>query len=246
MTPNSIHPNLTPSIISTGTKQDILTQKPVLFRTYAALHYAKRVFNKYEPTRAIVFCYTWKTHLLPICYIPGQHTVVTIHKYAVISTSASDFGFLPNTNITETPYPRLSHHTIVPSRGSKNIRTSRLTISRKWFFIPDPLKSIIRLVKKIKIFYSRLLPTISLSSINPTMTNYFPHQTRVHIFADTFEISAFINLSTFASQKFRLGSVSNAFYSKKNNSACNHQRSQKYDYKIGHDIHPEPELTYEQ
>ena len=47
--PNSVHPTLTPSIIFKGHKFDISTQSPVPFGTFAALHYAKRVSNKYEP-----------------------------------------------------------------------------------------------------------------------------------------------------------------------------------------------------
>ena len=47
--PNSVHPTLTPAIIFTGTKLDVSTQHPVPFGTYAAIHYAKRVSNKYEP-----------------------------------------------------------------------------------------------------------------------------------------------------------------------------------------------------
>ena len=46
--PNSIHPTLTPSIIYKGTKIDLNFQKFVPLVSYAALHYAKRVDNKYQ------------------------------------------------------------------------------------------------------------------------------------------------------------------------------------------------------
>ena len=45
---NSNHPTLTPSIIFKGTKIDLNIQKLVPFGSYAALHYAKRVDNKYQ------------------------------------------------------------------------------------------------------------------------------------------------------------------------------------------------------
>ena len=46
--PNSTHPTLTYSIIFKGTKIDFNVQKVVLFGSYTALHYAKRVDNKYQ------------------------------------------------------------------------------------------------------------------------------------------------------------------------------------------------------
>jgi hypothetical protein len=105
--PNSVHPTLTPSIIFTGTKLDILTQHPVPFGTYAALHYAKRVSNKYEPhTDNGILLYLADTSTANmVAWVPGRHTVVTINKYTVIKASASDFGLLPNTNIIESHIP---------------------------------------------------------------------------------------------------------------------------------------------
>ena len=46
--PNSTHRALTPSIIFKGTKIDLNIPKLVPFGSYAALHYAKRVDNKYQ------------------------------------------------------------------------------------------------------------------------------------------------------------------------------------------------------
>ena len=46
--PNSICLTLTLSIIFKGTKIDLNFQKLVPFGTYAALHYAKGVENKYQ------------------------------------------------------------------------------------------------------------------------------------------------------------------------------------------------------
>ena len=105
--PNSVHPTLTPSIIFTETKLDILTQHPVPFGTYAALHYAKRVSNKYEPhTDNGILLYLADTSTANmVAWVPGRHTVVTINKYTVIKASASDFGLLPNTNIIESHIP---------------------------------------------------------------------------------------------------------------------------------------------
>ena len=45
---NSIHPTLPPSIIFKGTKIDLNFQKNISFGSYTALHYAKRVDNKYQ------------------------------------------------------------------------------------------------------------------------------------------------------------------------------------------------------
>ena len=44
----SIHPTLTPYIIFKGTKIELNFQKLVPFGTYAALHYSKRVDNKFQ------------------------------------------------------------------------------------------------------------------------------------------------------------------------------------------------------
>ena len=79
------------------------------------------------------------------------------------------------------------------------------------------------------------------------MTDYFPYLTILHIFADSFEISAFINLLTFASLKSRQGSVSNALLlnTMKIVSSIISEVKNMLDYKVGHYIHPN-ELTYEQ
>ena len=49
--PNSVHPTLTPSIIFKDHKFDINTQYSVSssLLDFSALHYAKRVSNKYQP-----------------------------------------------------------------------------------------------------------------------------------------------------------------------------------------------------
>jgi hypothetical protein len=105
--PNSVHPTLTPAIIFQGYKLDINTQSPVPFGTFAALHYAKRVVNKYEPhTENGVILYLADTSTRNVvAWIPGRNTVATINKYTIIKASPSDFGFQDNTNIIMSHIP---------------------------------------------------------------------------------------------------------------------------------------------
>ena len=119
--PNSVHPTLTPAIIFTGTKLDVSTQHPVPFGTYAALHYAKRVSNKYEPhtDNGILLYLADSSTANMVAWIPGRHTVVTINKYTIIKASPSDFGFLPNTNIIATHIPDFLILPSSPQEGAK-------------------------------------------------------------------------------------------------------------------------------
>ena len=105
--PNSVHPTLTPAIIFKGSKLDIQTQHPVPFGTYAALHYAQRSSNKYEPhtDNGILLYLADSSTANMIAWIPGRHTIVTINKYTIIKASPSDFGFEPNNNIIPSHIP---------------------------------------------------------------------------------------------------------------------------------------------
>jgi hypothetical protein len=105
--PNSVHPTLTPSIIFKGTKIDLNFQKLVPFGTYASLHYAKRVDNKYQPhtENGILLYLTDDTTSNMTAWIPGRNTVVVINKYTVIKASPSDYGFQSNTNIIPSHIP---------------------------------------------------------------------------------------------------------------------------------------------
>ena len=84
--PNSIHPTLTPSIIFKGTKIDLNFQKLVPFGTYAALHYAKRVDNKYQShtDNDILLYITDDTTSNMTAWIPGRNSVAIINKYTII------------------------------------------------------------------------------------------------------------------------------------------------------------------
>jgi hypothetical protein len=82
-------------MIFKGHKFDIEVQCPIPFGTYASLHYAKRVMNKYEPhteNGLILYLAESTTHNMIAC-IPGRNTVATINKFTVIKASPSDFGF---------------------------------------------------------------------------------------------------------------------------------------------------------
>ena len=82
MLPNSVHPTLTPSIIFKRHKFDVSGQAPVPFGTFAAVHYAKRVTNKYEPhTENGLLLYLADN---VIAWIPGRNTVATINKCTII------------------------------------------------------------------------------------------------------------------------------------------------------------------
>ena len=84
--PNSIHPTLNPSIIFKGTKIDLNFQKLVPFGTYDALHYAKRVDNKYQSHADNgILLSDDATNMT--AWIPSRNTVVISNKYS----SPSDF-----------------------------------------------------------------------------------------------------------------------------------------------------------
>ena len=74
MLPNSVHPTLTPSIIFQGYKLDITTQAPIPFGSFVALHYAKRVINKYEPhtENGIVLYLADNVTSNVVAWIPGR------------------------------------------------------------------------------------------------------------------------------------------------------------------------------
>jgi len=79
---NLVHPTLTPSII-VKVKFDIITQSPVPFGTYAALHHAKRVYIEYEPHTEndfLLYLADNSTHNV-VAWIPGRKTVATINKH---------------------------------------------------------------------------------------------------------------------------------------------------------------------
>ena len=105
--PISIHPTLTPSIIFKGTKTDLNFQKHFPFGTYAALHYAKRVDNKYQShtDNGILLYLTDDTTSNMTAWIPGRNTVAIINKYTIIKAPPSDFGFQKNKNIIPSHIP---------------------------------------------------------------------------------------------------------------------------------------------
>ena len=86
MLPNSVHLTLTPSIIFQEYKLDINTQSPIPFGTFAALHYAKRVMNKYEPhtENGIVLYLADNVTSDFVAWILGRNTVATINKFTII------------------------------------------------------------------------------------------------------------------------------------------------------------------
>jgi hypothetical protein len=118
--PNSVHPTLTPSIIFKGHKFDISVQAPVPFGTFAALHYAKRVSNKYEPhteNGLLLYLADNVTHNV-IAWIPGRNTVATINKYTIIKASPSDFGLQDNKNIIRSHIPDFLTISSSPHEGA--------------------------------------------------------------------------------------------------------------------------------
>ena len=118
--PNSVHPTLTPSIIFKGHKFDISVQAPVPFGTFAALHYAKRVSNKYEPhteNGLLLYLADHVTHNV-IAWIPGRNTVATINKYTIIKASPSDFGLQDNKNIIRSHIPDFLTISFSPHEGA--------------------------------------------------------------------------------------------------------------------------------
>ena len=122
--PNSVHPTLTSTIIFTGTKLDVSMQHPVPFGTYAALHYAKRVSNKYEPhTDNGIFPYLADSSkanmVVSLADTQLSLTSILTNKYTIIKASPSDFGFLPNTNIIATHIPDFLILPSSPQEGAK-------------------------------------------------------------------------------------------------------------------------------
>ncbi len=97
--PNSTHPTLTPSIIFKGTKIDLNIQKLVPFGSYAALHYAKRVDNKYQShfDNSILLYITDDITSNMTAWIPDRNTVVIINKYTIIKAHPT-FSHNPNPN----------------------------------------------------------------------------------------------------------------------------------------------------
>ena len=71
--PNSVHPALTPAMVFKGQKFNIKTQRPILFGTYASIHYAKRV-SKYHHTKngIILYLADSNTHKM-FAWIPGRN-----------------------------------------------------------------------------------------------------------------------------------------------------------------------------
>ena len=98
--PNSIHSTLTPSIIFKGTKIDLNFQKLVPFGSYAALHDANRVDNKYQyhTNNGLQLYLTDDTTSNMTAWIPGRNNVAIINKYTIIKASPSDFGLQDNKN----------------------------------------------------------------------------------------------------------------------------------------------------
>jgi len=152
MVPNSVHPTLTPSIIFQGYKLDITTQSPIPFGTFAVLHYAKRVINKYEPhtENGIVLYLADNITSNVVAWIPGRNTVATINKYTIIKASSSDFGLQDNTNIIVSHIPDFLSLSSRPQEGATiqahpNLQNQKLcSISpvgetRKKFGTPAPL-----------------------------------------------------------------------------------------------------------
>ena len=92
--PNSIYPTLTPSIIFKGTKIDLKFQKLVPFGSYAALHYAKSIDNKYQShtDNGLLLYLTDDTASNMTAWIPGRNNVATINNFTIIKASPSDFG----------------------------------------------------------------------------------------------------------------------------------------------------------
>jgi hypothetical protein len=136
--PNTVHPTLTPSIIFKGHKLDIETQSPVSFGSYAALHYAKRVSNKYEPhteNGIILYLADNSTHNM-VAWIPGRNTVFTINKYTIIKASPSDFGFQPNVNIILSHIPDFLNISYHPQEGANITATQNLPIQQGESAIP--------------------------------------------------------------------------------------------------------------
>ena len=118
--PNSVHPTLTPPIIFKEHKFDISVQAPVPFGTFAALHYAKRVTNKYEPhteNGLLLYLADNVTHNV-IAWIPGRNTVATINKYTIIKASSSDFGLQDNKNIIRSHIPDFLTISSSPHEGA--------------------------------------------------------------------------------------------------------------------------------
>ena len=113
--PNSNHPTLTPSIIFKGTKIDLNVQKVVPFGSHVALHYAKRVDNKYQShtDNSIPLYLTDDTTSNMTAWIPGRNTVVIINKYTIIKAPPRDFGFQHN----PFSYTQLHQLTVMSSRG---------------------------------------------------------------------------------------------------------------------------------
>ena len=152
MVPNSVHPTLTPSIIFQGYKLDITTQSPIPFGTFATLHYAKRVMNKYEPhtENGIVLYLADNITSNVVAWIPGRNTVATINNYTIIKASPSDFGLQDNTNIIVSHIPDFLSLSSRPQEGATiqahpNLQNQKLcSISpvgetRKKFGTPAPL-----------------------------------------------------------------------------------------------------------
>ena len=162
--PNSVHPTLTPAIIFQGYKLDIHTQAPVPFGTFAALHYAKRVINKYEPhteNGIILYLADTATHNV-VAWIPGRNTGATINKYTIIKASPSDFGFQDNKNIIMSHIPDFLQISSQPQEGA--------TISARPNLQNQKLSSISPVAEKGKNSETPISPS-SLDDIDPTTSD---------------------------------------------------------------------------
>ena len=80
---NSIHSTLTSSIIFKGKKIDLNFQKIVPFGSYAALHFAKRVDNKYQShtDNGLLLHLSDDTTSYMTPWMPGRNNVAIINKY---------------------------------------------------------------------------------------------------------------------------------------------------------------------
>ena len=124
---NSIHPTLPPSIIFKGTKIDLNFQKNISFGSYTALHYAKRVDNKYQShtDNGLLLYLTDDNTSNMTTWIPGRNNVAIINKYTIIKASPSDFGLQDNKII------KISSPPTYRTSSTCRLVLKRVRISRK-------------------------------------------------------------------------------------------------------------------
>jgi len=168
-----------------------------------------------SPTQTTVYCYTCQTHPLSIWshgyqsdtpLLQSTNTRTSKHKPVILATDIieshiPDFLTVPS-SLQKKEGEQISAHQDLQSHEGA---ASSMIPKNQNLCSDSPSQD-------IKIDHLWLLRTISLPSLHLTMTNYFPYLTILPISADPFKISAFINLSMFASSKYRPGSVPNAPY----------------------------------